>query len=326
VSPARVVPWRAITVAPVILVSGPQEFFADRAVKTIRDGLRAKNENLEVVEIDAAEYGSSQIFDLASASLFGDSKLVVISGAERCSDALIPDVIEYLSQPAEDAVVIIKHSGKSVRGKKMLEAIRASDTAVEGTCLEVTKEAERLSFVEAEFSSKGRKIQRQAAQALIEIFGKDFEELAAACSQLQNDDSGEVTVELVEKYFGGRLETDGFKIADSAFDGRSAESLLLLRHSIDQGIAGVLIISAFEKKIRQIANISGNPKATAAALGVPDWVFEKTRRLAAGWNEDSIARVIHALADTDFAIKGGEADSAFALERLVALVANKGRS
>jgi len=326
VSLARVVPWRAITVAPVILVSGPQEFFADRAVKTIRDGLRAKDENLEVVEIDATEYAPAQIFDLASAGLFGDSKLVVISGAERCSDALIPDVIEYLSQPAEDAVVIIKHSGKSVRGKKMLEAIRASDIAVEGTCLEVTKEAERLSFVEAEFSSKGRKIQRQAAQALIEIFGKDFEELAAACSQLQNDDSGDVTVELVEKYFGGRLETDGFKIADSAFDGRSAESLLLLRHSLDQGIAGVLIISAFEKKIRQIANISGNPKATAAALGVPDWVFEKTRRLAAGWNEDSIARVIHALADTDFAIKGGEADSAFALERLVALVANKGRS
>ena len=325
-SPAKVVPWRAISVAPVILVSGPQEFFADRAVKTIRDGLRAKNENLEVVEVDAAEYGSGQIFDLASAGLFGDSKLVLITGAERCSDALIPDVIEYLSQPAEDAVVIIRHNGKSVRGKKMLEAIRSSDIAVEGTCLDVTKEAERLSFVEAEFNSKGRKIQRQAAQALIDIFGKDFEEISAACSQLQNDDSGDVTVELVEKYFGGRLETDGFKIADSAFDGRNAESLLLLRHSLDQGIAGVLIIAAFEKKIRQIANISGNPWASASSMGMQDWLFDKTRRLAAGWNEDSIARVIHALADTDFAVKGGESDSAFALERLVALVANKGRN
>ena len=325
-SPAKVVPWRAISVAPVILVSGPQEFFADRAVKTIRDGLRAKNENLEVVEVDAAEYGSGQIFDLASAGLFGDSKLVLITGAERCSDALIPDVVEYLSQPAEDAVVIIRHNGKSVRGKKMLEAIRSSDIAVEGTCLDVTKEAERLSFVEAEFNSRGRKIQRQAAQALIDIFGKDFEELSAACSQLQNDDSGDVTVELVEKYFCGRLETDGFKIADSAFDGRNAESLLLLRHSLAQGIAGVLIIAAFEKKIRQIANISGNPKASASSMGMQDWLFDKTRRLAAGWNEDSIARVIHALADTDFAIKGGESDSAFALERLVALVANKGKN
>jgi DNA polymerase III delta subunit len=35
--------------------------------------------------------------------------------------------------------------------------------------------------------------------------------------------------------------------------------------------------------------------------------------------------VIHALADTDFAIKGGEKDATFALERLVSLVANKGK-
>ena len=235
-------------------------------------------------------------------------------------------MIEYLKDPSEEAVVIIRHNSKSVRGKKMLEAIRASEIALEATCLEQTKEAERLSFVEAEFSSRGRKIQRSAAQALIEIFGKDFEELSAACSQLQNDDSGEVTLELVQRYFGGRLETDGFKIADAAFEGRGAEALLLLRHSLSQGVVGVLIISAFERKVKQMANIIGNPRANAAALGVQDWVFEKIRKSTAGWTEDSIARVIHQLADTDFAVKGGEGDANYALERLVSLVSNKGKN
>ena len=324
-SPVKTVPWRAISIAPVILVSGPQDFFADRAIKTVRDLLRKKVENLETVETDAAEYIPGQIFDLASAGLFGDSKLVVFTGAERCSDSFITDMVDYIKQPAEDAVVIIRHNGKSVRGKRMLEAIRASDAALEATCIEQSKDAERLSFVEAEFSSNGRKIQRAAAQSLIEIFGKDFEELAAACSQLQNDDSGEVTVELVQRYFGGRLETDGFKIADSAFEGRSAESLLLLRNSLAQGLAGVLIISAFERKIRQMAGVIGNSRATPASIGVPDWVFDKIRKSTAGWNEDSVANVIHALADTDFAIKGGEGDSIYALERLVTLVANKGK-
>jgi DNA polymerase III delta subunit len=32
------------------------------------------------------------------------------------------------------------------------------------------------------------------------------------------------------------------------------------------------------------------------------------------------------LADTDFAIKGGEGDANYALERLVSLVANKGKN
>jgi len=326
VSPVKTVSWRAISVAPVILVSGPQDFFAERAIKNVRDQLRKKSENLEIVEAEAAEYVQGQVFDLASAGLFGDSKLVVFEGAERCSDSFITDMIEYLKDPSDEAVVIIRHNSKSVRGKKMLEAIRASEITLEATCLEQTKEAERLSFVEAEFSSRGRKIQKAAAQALIEIFGKDFEELSAACSQLQNDDSGEVTLELVQRYFGGRLETDGFKIADAAFEGRGAEALLLLRHSLSQGVVGVLIISAFERKVKQMANIIGNPRANAAALGVQDWVFEKIRKSTAGWTEDSIARVIHQLADTDFAVKGGEGDANYALERLVSLVAHKGKN
>lgn len=324
-SPAKVVPWRAVSIAPVILVSGPQDFFADQAIRTIRDLLRKQNENLEVVELDAADYVQGQIFDQASAGLFGDSKLVVIQGVERCSDALILDGIEYLAEPSADATVIFRHNGKSVRGKKLLEAIRAGDF-VEATCLDITRDAEKFSFVEAEFTSKGRKIQRSAAQALIDIFGKDFEELSAACSQLQNDDEGEITAEIVQKYFGGRLETTSFKIADSAIAGRTAESLLLLRHALDQGTEPVMIVSALGKKIAEMAKIIGNPKATAASVGLQDWVFAKARTASAAWSEEGLARAIHAVADTDFAIKGGEKDSHFALERLVALVANKGRA
>ena len=63
-SPAKVVPWRAVSIAPVILVSGGQDFFADRAIKAVRSGLRKANAELEVVEIDAADYLGGQLFDL----------------------------------------------------------------------------------------------------------------------------------------------------------------------------------------------------------------------------------------------------------------------
>ena len=325
-SPAKVVPWRAVSLAPVILVSGSQDFFADRAIKSVRAQLRKVNEDLEVVEVSGADYIGGQLFDLASAGLFGDSKLVVIDGVERCTDALITDAIEYMSQPSEDAVVIFRHNGKSVRGKKLLETIRANDAFIEATCLDVTKEAEKIAFVENEFVSKGRKIQKAAAQALVDIFSSDFEELAAAASQLQLDDAGDITPEIVEKYFGGRLETTTYKVADAAFDGQVAQSLLLLRHALDQGAEPVMVIFAFGRKMSQIAKIYGNPKATAASMGMPDWLFTKTRTATSGWTEEGIAKAIHAIADTDFAVKGGEKDSHYALERLVGLIANKGRS
>ena len=324
-SPARVVPWRAVSVAPVILVSGPQEFFAERAVKTVREALRKKLENLEIVEIEGADYTEGAIFDLASAGLFGDSKLVVINGVERCSDPLITDGIEYLANPSEDAVVIFKHNGKSVRGKKLLETLRANEQVLEATCLDVSKDFEKIAFVESEFAAKDRKIQKAAARALVDIFSKDFEELAAACSQLQLDDAGEITPEIVEKYFGGRLETTTFKVADSAFAGRTSESILLLRHILDQGGETVIIVSAFGTKLRDMGMVIGNPKASAATMKVEPWRVDRARAALSGWTEESLAKGFEVIAETDFAVKGGAKDPHYALEKMVTFFATKGR-
>jgi DNA polymerase-3 subunit delta len=312
-------------VAPVILVSGPQEFFAERAVKTVREALRKKLENLEIVEIEGADYTEGAIFDLASAGLFGDSKLVVINGVERCSDPLITDGIEYLANPSEDAVVIFKHNGKSVRGKKLLETLRANEQVLEATCLDVSKDFEKIAFVESEFAAKDRKIQKAAARALVDIFSKDFEELAAACSQLQLDDAGEITPELVEKYFGGRLETTTFKVADSAFAGRTSESILLLRHILDQGGEPVLIVSAFGTKLRDMGMVIGNPKASAATMKVEPWRVDRARAALSGWTEESLAKGFEVIAETDFAVKGGAKDPHYALEKMVTFFATKGR-
>ena len=324
-SPAKVLTWRQATLAPVVLVFGPQEFFADRAIKELRRQF-AKGEAVDLQEISASDYTEGSIFELASSGLFGESKVVVFDGVETCSDAMITDGLEYLENPSDESIVIFRHTGKSVRGKKLLEAIRASDLAVEITCLDFSKDAERIAFVESEFNSKNRKIQKSAAVALAEIFGKDLEELAAACSQLQLDDAGEITEEIVNRYFGGRLETTSFKIADSALAGNAAESLLLLRHAMDQGVEGVMVVSAFARKIGEIARVIGNPRASAASLGVADWIFNRIRQAAAGWTEDSLVTVINEIAETDFAIKGGAKDTHYALERLVRLVSSKGRS
>ena len=323
-SQAKQVPWRAVTVAPVILLFGSQQFFADRAVKIIREKL-GNSEGLEVVEVDASDYSAGSIFDLASSGLFGESKLVIINDVQRCTDALITDGIEYLANPSAESVVIFRHDGKSVRGKRLLEAIRANDSCVEGICLDISKEAEKIAFIEAEFTSKGRKIQRQAALAISQIFGKDFEEIAAACSQLQLDDAGEITAEIVEKYFGGRLETTVFVIADAAIAGQVSEALLRLRHGLAQGLEPVMLLGAIARKINQFVKVRGNPNISAQSLGVFDWVLGKIRQEAASWSEDSLALVIEELAETDFAIKGGQKDSQYALEKLIRLVANKGR-
>ncbi|MEN9753005.1 MAG: hypothetical protein RL670_696, partial [Actinomycetota bacterium] len=48
--------WRSVKPTWLLLVSGPEEYLASRAIGSVRDQLRAANSMLEVHEVSAADY------------------------------------------------------------------------------------------------------------------------------------------------------------------------------------------------------------------------------------------------------------------------------
>src|SRR6478736_1105513 len=83
--------WRAPQPAPIVLVSGPEEVCAERAIAGVRDYLRAEDPTLEVSDIRADDYAAGTLLAMTSPSLFGEPRLVRVSGVERCSDAFIQE-------------------------------------------------------------------------------------------------------------------------------------------------------------------------------------------------------------------------------------------
>lgn len=323
-SKARVVEWRSATAAPIVFISGNEEYLTARSIRSIRDDLRAKDVALEVHEIDANDYSAGQLINLASPSLFGEPRLVVIRGLEKCTDELITDGIAYLDDASEDVTVIFTHSGATVRGKKLVDAIRANSNAIEISCVKISKEQDKIAFVNAEIKAAGRQINTAAVRALLDAFSDDLAELAAACNQLCFDSTQTITEELVDKYYGGRVETTAFKVADAALAGQTGEAMALLRHTLSSGSDPVPIVAALAMKIRQMAKLFGNRTATPQSLGMQPWQLDKARRDLAGWNEDGLAAVIQSLVQADAAAKGAERDGVFALEKLVRLISTKG--
>ena len=61
-------------------------------------------------------------------------------------------------------------------------------------------------------------------RALLDAFSDDLAELASACSQLLQDSADSISEQIVERYYGGRVETNAFKVADAALAGRSGEA------------------------------------------------------------------------------------------------------
>lgn len=321
---AKQADYRKVTPWPIVLAFGAEEYLVNRTVRSIRDQLRAAHADLEVHELEASDYVAGLLLDLTSPSLFAEPKLLIIRSAERCTDELITDAIEYLEKPSEDATVVFTHSAATVRGKKMLDAMRLSPKVCEVPCAKLKVEQDRAAFVTAEFTAAERQISHSAVRALLDAFSDNLGELAAACAQLAQDSASNITEELVDTYYGGRVETTTWKIGDAALAGRPAEALSLLRHALTSGQDPVPIVAGLAKTMRDLAKLFGNRTATAASLGMEPWRLEKTRKNLTGWSEEGLGKVVNAIAEADAAAKGASRDPNFVLERLILLIAAKG--
>jgi len=319
--------WNKVRPARVVLISGTEGFLADRAMRHLRDVLRAEDPSLEVSDLEADQYAPGELITMASPSLFAEPRMIRATGVEKCTDAFMAEVLSYLENPADDTYLVLRHAG-GVRGKKLLEAIRGGlGDGIEIVCTELKKDAEKLDFASAEFSAAKRRITPGALRALVSAFSDDLAELAAACQQLLSDATEEITEVTVEKYYSGRVETNAFKVADSAIAGRRGEALVLLRHALASGADPVPILAAFAAKLRTMAKLSGARGASgqlASQFGIAPWQVDRARRDLTGWSEDGLANCIELLAETDSQIKGGGRDPVYSLERMIGIIANRG--
>ena len=324
VGAAKKVEWRKVTPSPVILVFGPEDYFASSAIRRVRDSLRKSSPDLELHEVEANDYGSNQIFAIASPSLFSQPRLIIIDGMERCTDAFIEDGKKYLQNLAEDTTLIIRHNGSSVRGKALLDALRASEDVVEVECPKTDKEGPLTAFAKAEFAEQKRKVTDGGIRALVNAFANDVSELAGACEQVMSDSAEQIDEAVVNRYFGGRVETTAWAIIDAALEGREGDALMLVRHGQNSGIDMIPLIAAFSSKFHQMARILHDRGIQPAALGMTPWQFNQVRNRVGGWDDDGMATVLMAIAEADFAAKGSERQPEYRLERLVSLVSRRG--
>ena len=249
--------WDKVRPAHVVLVSGTEDFLADRAIRLLRDILRAEDPSLEVNDLDASGYAPGELITLASPSLFAEPRMIRAFAVEKCSDAFLVETLRYLGAPADDTYLVLRHAG-GMRGKKLLDAVRGGlGGGIEIICTELKKDSDKLDFAAAEFSSAGRRATPGALRAIVSAFSGDLAELAGACQQLLSDIDDDVTERTVEKYYSGRVETSAFRVADVAIAGRHGEALILLRHALASGADPVPLVAAFASKLRTMAKVLG---------------------------------------------------------------------
>jgi DNA polymerase-3 subunit delta len=310
-------------VPSLILISGPEELLADRAVSAVLADLRVGSPDLDVVRV-FGDYQRGQLTVHTSPSLFGGSTCVIVEALHEASDDLYDDVLAYLGAPEEHVTLVLRHGG-GPRGKRVLDAARSGGARVLD-CPAIKTDRDKAEFTANEFRRVGRKATPEAVRALVEAVGKDIRELASACSQLVKDTDGVIDDRVVETYHGGKVEATGFRVADAAVAGHAGDALRLLRHAIASGVDPVPIVAVLASQLRQVVRVGAASRGASSAqlassLGLAPWQVDKARRVAAGWTPEGLAVSIQAVAAADAEVKGGGRDPVYAVERAILTMA-----
>ncbi len=314
--------WAEAAPAPLVIVIGPEELLAVRAVDAIIASVRSAEGSVAVTTLTAAACVRGELRAATSPSLFDEPGVVVIEEAEAMSDDFLEDAIAYAGSPDPEVVVMLRHGG-AVRGKRALEAWRAAG-ASEFLCPAIKRDSELVEFVEGEFKRARRAVRPQAVRALVDAVGGDVSELAASCQQLLDDIAGPVTEDAVSRYYGSRVNATGFAVADAAIVGKVAESLALVRHALDTGTDPVPLVAALASKLRMLARVGAarGRELETTSLGFAPWQVDRARRDLRHWDADSLAGAIEAAALADAQVKGAGRDPRYAIEKAVRTVAS----
>lgn len=315
--------WRQIAPAPLILLLGTEEYLASRAFELLRRQA-ASREDIEQTRLDAQKYEPGELLLATSSSLFSSANLVEVHELASMNEYFLKDATSYLKDPAPENVLILHYSG-GTRGKKLIDAIKAAG-AVIVNCAPLKKDAEKIDFVAGEFKAAKRRITNDAVKALVAAVGNSLAELGSSCAQLIQDTTGAIDQDVVDKYYGGRVEATAFKVADAAIAGNAQVALRTLRHALSTGTDPIPIVATLAMKVRQLAKVLGvnEPAAVLASqLGMAPWQVQQAQQQARGWKRSDLAACVETIAQTDRMVKGGGKSPGYALERAILFIAGK---
>ena len=324
-------PKPSATATPFHLVYGGDSYLNDRTVRDLKHNAQQRHPDAEVIELDAANTDHYAFDEAVSPSLLSDRSIVIVSNLQNADEKLGDAMVEYCKQackhPDDASVVICQHEG-GVKGKRLVEQL-AKAGAYKDAVADLKKPEAKLNFTMQCFERHKRRVDPMAAQQLVAVLGDRTGELAAMADQLCFDfDDDPMTIDRVNQYLTANPQVDGFRVADLALSGRTADAIIAMRSSVEQGTAPIALIGALAMKLRTMAKASAVRAGTIsmAEAKTNPWVLKNATRQLSGWTSSGMSACIQMLAWADEQSKTNGSDPIYALERAIELISRKGRA
>jgi len=319
-------------ILPVYLLWGDDGRAIDRAFAAIESAVISG----DVAEFNAdyfhgKESRAAEIIAAAnSLPVMADRRLVALRRADEIKGKDREPLTEYLGSPNPATTLVMTAPGLSVRGpranKENKSLVKICETAGMAVEFPALKPAELPRAVERELAGKGKKIDRRAAELLVELAGGEtlglFQEMEKVA--LYVGESEKVTRDDVLAAVADVREAGIFEFTD-AIGSRDVESALRsLGRMRERGQEPLMILGMLLRHFRilwktgQLIEMGETPGAVAKALRLNEWVLKKNYvPQSKKFTPAAAGRVASALAELDIKMKSSRTDRDVLFERVV---------
>jgi DNA polymerase III subunit delta len=304
--------------APVQMLWGGSAFLLREAALDVFGDVRP-------TEIDAAEWRPGATADLATPSLFGEERGLLVTGAQDLPAEALEEVARYAARPAGARLVLTFVVGPRARGpargilKSLGDSVEVRRIAVERRDLP--------DWVRRRAAGRGLPATAQGVQALIQTVGEDPALLVQAVEQVGGSHAEEgLTPETVRAQFRGLGDRRIWEVCDAAFGGDLPGGMRALVGMLEGGDEPLVILGGIASRVRDLIRVRGLPPRTPLAdvarqAGLRfDWQARRYRDQARRFTEEGLGRIHGELVEGDRALKQGGSGGPI-LARVVARIA-----
>lgn len=315
----------------VYLLMGDEPYYPDLVCQAIIDHC------IDESEKDFNEticYGSDVNADMVISAarrypMMAERQLVVVKEAQQMKD--LEQLQYYCAQPLDSTVfVVVMHRASADKRKAFYKSVQKVGVVLESTVL---KDYEVSGWINDYFSSKGIRIEPQAAALMAESAGTDIGTITAETDKLLKnlpEGTKQVSVADVEKNVGVNRQFSIFELTKALSYRDAAKAVKIATYvgasaKFAMPAATSALFMHFNRILRYgaLLNRGTRPtdeeKATALA-GVAPFYYREYEDAVRNYPLPRCMRVISLLCDYDFKGKGGEVGDTSAGDLLVELV------
>jgi DNA polymerase-3 subunit delta len=292
--------------APVHVLWGEDPFLLREAALVVLGEVRAR-------EVDGPEWRGGETADLATPSLFGERRALLVSNAKALPDDAVAELRRYLEAPDPDSPLLLL---ATVGERAKAPAALARLVEGVGTVTEIKVQRKDLpGWVAQRARTRELNLAPDAAAAMIETLGEDPAAIDQALEQLGSAFPRQrLTAEHVSRQFRGLGEQHVWDLCDRAFGRDLPGAMRSLRTLLESGTDGLPILGGLASRLRDLMRVASLPERASAAevarqAGLRfEWQARRYRDQAKRFSLEELALVHERVAWADRALKSGATD------------------